>query len=283
MRHETNKGLIGTANDGIDAVTGDAIILLSADDALAPDALRRVRSAFLDHPSVGMVYGNHQTFEHDREVTGTTDRGAVAASQTHVHTGDRWLTARCRQGVNMVYSPEVTLRAAIQRSIGPYDPECRHTSDLNMWLRAGAVADVAFVDGPPLAYYRVHGSNMSAVVFGTLSSDLRERWVGFRQFFDWLGADDPRTERLTRLARRALAREALHNARRLIEREPEGPERESVVAELMERAAAIDPDGTQRRTEVRGGTRIPKRMVVDRLAFRARRAWWLRRWSRIGV
>ncbi len=41
LRHATNRGHIQTYNDGLAAVTGDYVVLLSADDLLPPQALTR--------------------------------------------------------------------------------------------------------------------------------------------------------------------------------------------------------------------------------------------------
>ncbi|MGZ4476136.1 MAG: glycosyltransferase family 2 protein, partial [Nocardioides sp.] len=57
LRHETNRGHIQTYNDGLAAVTGDYVVLLSADDLLTPDSLTRAVALMEAHPRVGLVYG----------------------------------------------------------------------------------------------------------------------------------------------------------------------------------------------------------------------------------
>src|SRR5262245_16993901 len=57
IRHETNLRHIATYNDGLDAVTGDYVLLLSADDLLTPGALHRAAQLMEAEPTVGMVYG----------------------------------------------------------------------------------------------------------------------------------------------------------------------------------------------------------------------------------
>ena len=62
VRHEVNRGHIQTYNDGLDRTTGEFVVLLSADDLLAPGALSRATALMDCNPSVGFVYGLPQAF-----------------------------------------------------------------------------------------------------------------------------------------------------------------------------------------------------------------------------
>ena len=42
----------------------------------------------------------------------------------------------------------------MQTAAGHYDSACTHSSDLNMWLRIAAIADVAHIRGVAQAIYR---------------------------------------------------------------------------------------------------------------------------------
>ena len=43
-------------------VTGDYVVLLSADDLLAPGSLSRATALMEAHPSIGFAYGHVETF-----------------------------------------------------------------------------------------------------------------------------------------------------------------------------------------------------------------------------
>ncbi|WP_164838367.1 glycosyltransferase family 2 protein [Sinorhizobium meliloti] len=56
--HEQIKGHIATYNDGLDAATGEFVLLLSADDLATPGALTHAAELLVAEPSVGAVFGN---------------------------------------------------------------------------------------------------------------------------------------------------------------------------------------------------------------------------------
>src|SRR5437899_3312632 len=55
-RHATNQGHIATYNEGLEWVKADYVLLISADDALTPGALRRAVRLMDTHPAVVLVY-----------------------------------------------------------------------------------------------------------------------------------------------------------------------------------------------------------------------------------
>jgi hypothetical protein len=219
-RHLNNAGLIATANEGLEwAVEGDYVVLISADDLLVPGALARAVEVMERERGVGMVYGHAPYFEAEKPVPrrGRRWRG------TKVWSGADWIRLRCRAGHNCISSPEVVVRASTQAAVGGYDPECTHASDLNMWLRIAAVADIAYVQGTAQALYRVHADSMLRSAMNSddgALTDLRERRTAFERFF----AVAPREGALDladleRTARRTLARQALWQASRGTDRD----------------------------------------------------------------
>lgn len=219
-RHASNRGLIATANEGLDwaAQTGQYTVLLSADDQLVPGCLQRATSVMADHPNVGMVYGWALYARPGRPLPRRHGRWLA----TRVWAGDRWIRMRCASGYNCISSPEVVVRTAAQTRAGRYDPACTHSSDLNMWLRIAAVSDVAHVRGVAQAIYRVHPDSMSRSDPSVLLS-LRERRIAFRSFFAHAGAGLAHEHDLRAAADRALARQALWRASRTVDRDLHDP------------------------------------------------------------
>jgi GT2 family glycosyltransferase len=207
ITRSVNLGHIRTYNEGLNQVDGDYVVLLSADDLLAPGALRRAVDLFEAHPNVGLVYG------HPRNFTGDVP----AAGPARVHSwstwsGRQWIADRCRRGRNPLYSPEVVLRGDVRKRIGDYDISLPHSGDLDMWMRAAAVSDVGRVNGPDQAYRRIHGANMSETTFAGELADFRERVRAFDAFFDGPGSGLPEAARWRAEARRSVARAVLDHA-----------------------------------------------------------------------
>lgn len=208
IRHTRNTGHIATYNDGLGAAQGDYVVLLSADDLLTPGSLERATALLEAHPGVGFVYGHAIRF------SDSPPRARTEPSAWVIWSGRDWLSKRFALARNCIYSPEVVMRTGVQHEIGGYRPELPDTGDLEMWLRAASVADVAYVAGVDQAFYRVHAKNMHSAIFqnGTaagMAVDLRERMRAFEFAADYIGRDDAGSERLLSSARRAIATEAL--------------------------------------------------------------------------
>ena len=278
VQHATNRGHIATYNDGLSRVTGDHVVLMSADDALPPGALTRAVALMQARPEVGMVYGVARSF-HDRPAP--VDPRVRSWS---TWAGRQWSRHACRTGRNVVVSPEVVMRRQAWEEIGGYDPALPHAGDMAVWLDTALRWDIGRVNGPVQAHYRVHADNMHlGFAEGMMLRDLRERM----QVLDGvLTTGRPRpadAEALHALARRALAREALRQVtgRGLVRDEIADP------APFLELAAAWDP-------AVRG-SRLWRQAVtpeadeppvwgrVRSTAASVRRSLLWRRWDRYGL
>ena len=245
-RHEVHVGLIATANEGLEWAAGDHVVLLSADDHLAPGALRRAADVLERHPDVGMVYGPAPRYREG----GPYPELAGRWRGTSLWRGEDWIDVRCRSGHNCISSPEVVVRGSVAERVGGYDPGCTHASDLNMWLRIAAVSDIAFVRGIPQAVYRVHGGSMLRSGHTPLR-DLQERRKAFDSFFASSGPLLTDAEGLRRRAGRTLARQALWRASRAVDRGLlDGPDAVP-VDELVDFATAVCDD-VRRLPEWRG-------------------------------
>lgn len=212
-RHRRNAGLIATANEGLRWAQGDCLLLLSADDLLAPGALRRAAAALYANPQVGLVYGRALYAQQGRPLPRPTGRWRSTA----IWQGEDWIERRCRRACNCISSPEAVVRTSVQQQVGSYDEHCRHASDLNMWLRIAAVADVAHIRGVPQAIYRVHSDSMLRSQRDPVL-ELRERQAAFERFFEACAQDLAAPSRLQEAVARALARQALWQASRAVDR-----------------------------------------------------------------
>ncbi len=242
--HRENAGLIATANEGLAWADGDYVVLLSADDLLVPGALSRAATVMDTHPGVALVYGRPLLAPEDRPLPVSTGRWRG----TTIWRGEDWIRMRCRNAHNAMSSPEVVVRNSVQQAVGGYDPACHHTSDLNLWLRIAAVADVAYVRGVPQAIYRVLSNSMSRTQ-GSPLVDLVDRRNAFDSFLARGGDRLGDAEALVARAKRALARQALWRASRTIDRG--AAEQQRYVDQFIAFAVETHP-GARRLPEWRG-------------------------------
>src|SRR4051794_16334380 len=142
VRYDDNDGMIASFNRCRDEVRGDFALLLPADDLLAPGALRRAVALMDAHPRVGLMYGSAIDFSDPSELD--LDELPTAMGTPVVHDGGSWVERLCRTGYNPIRTPEALWRSTVFAAAGPYEPECRHTSDLNLWLRLAARSDVCY-------------------------------------------------------------------------------------------------------------------------------------------
>jgi hypothetical protein len=192
------------------------------------------------HPEVGLVYGRPLLAREGQQLP----RPGGRWRSTDIWRGEDWIHTRCLSAHNAMSSPEVVVRNSVQRAVGGYEPACYHTSDLNLWLRIAAVSDVAYVRGVPQAIYRIHGASMQRTQEGPLV-DLHERLAAFERFFAASGSELEQRERLEATARRALARQALWQASRTVDRSAAA--QQALVEEFVAYALDVYPDARRLR------------------------------------
>ena len=209
IRHRENEGHIATYNHGLREVSGEYVVLLSADDLLTPGSLGRAAALMEAHPGVGFVYGRVINIVGDQ-----TPAPRTRVRSWTIWPGELWIRRRFATSRNVIRTCEVVIRASVQHEIGGYRPELPQLGDLDMWVRAAAVSDVGYIGGADQAYYRLHSGNMHATLhegrqLSGVLRDLQERALTFE-----LLAEQCATRDGAMAARRALAAEALRYANR---------------------------------------------------------------------
>jgi GT2 family glycosyltransferase len=205
VRNEKNLGLIATANRGVmDWASSEYVVLLSADDLLAPGALARATRLMDAHPEVAMAYGMALILFDDGPELEADDGGDAPV---RVVAGERFLRRVFEEG-NAVPTPCAVMRTRVQHRIGPYDPEFRHTSDLDTWMRAALAGSIGVV-GAVQGFYRWHAANMSAAYQRRPLSDRREVILTCRAFERRFGRDRPQLGAWLQAMERRFGEEAL--------------------------------------------------------------------------
>lgn len=239
--HEVNIGLIGSLNEGLEwalARDADATMTLSADDALAPGALARVGRVLAAEPDVGLVHGRVLLLQGDEQPPPPSRVRLLQRSGApwSVSPGATFVEGVCRHGRNPLFDPEVVLRTSLYREVGFYNPALPHTSDLEMWLRAGSRTRVARLAGQEQAYYRIHPAQHSRDYWDAVLPDLQACLAAYESFLS-SAPGSMNVDRLRRLAREGLARTALREGVRAYDRGRTGdvsvPELEAFAEQLV--------------------------------------------------
>ncbi|WP_267615686.1 glycosyltransferase [Gordonia bronchialis] len=194
-------------NQGLAMTTGDYVQVLCADDMLTTDSITRAVAVMEARPDVVFTYGNCPTF-----VTAPPRETRQEVRAWSIWSGLDWVRARYRAADNLIHHPEVLMRTSTLRDIGGYNPDFRLTSDMLLWMQAALRGNVARIDGPDQAFYRIHGQNLHIAI---IDHGLRKDLEGKQAVFDALPRLDPDkgvTAADVDAARLALANEALRYA-----------------------------------------------------------------------
>jgi GT2 family glycosyltransferase len=164
IRHTTNKGHINTYNEGLEWVSADYMLLLSADDYLLPGALARATNLLDAHPEVGFTFGNViELSDNGNETPTKSVIEATNGSDKRILEGHELIELTGAQG-NQVTTCSAVVRTELQKHLGGYREELPHAGDVEMWLRFAAHASVGFI----FAYqgvYRRHSASMSTAYY----------------------------------------------------------------------------------------------------------------------
>jgi GT2 family glycosyltransferase len=203
--HQKNAGPVTTFNDGLAEARGEFLVRLDADDVLTPGSLERSVAVAQHFPSVGLVYG------HPLHFSGNSRRCARTKPTTWtIWPGRKWLADRCRDGFNVITSPEVLMRKSVVDKVGGQQP-LAHTHDMEMWLRISAFSDVAYIHGVDQAWHRDHAESLSARKVDSFR-DLIERRDAFRTLFGGVAEELAEADELLRRSMLAIAAQALEEA-----------------------------------------------------------------------
>jgi Glycosyl transferase family 2 len=277
--HPQNMGHIATYNDGLSRVTGDYVVLLSADDLLAPDALARSTALMEQHPEVGLVYGYAEEFSDVPPPSPST------RSTWSVWSGEQWLGHLCRRGANIIVNPEAVVRRSVMDALVGYRSDMPHAADMDLWMRAASLGSVGRINGPVQAFYRVHGHNMHLTDFSSTLDDIRARRDVFDALASLPGPALSRPRQLARAARRAIAVEAVRAAVLLADTRQDGPSRAAELADF-----ALETDASVTRSAKwkaylrhRDGRSFPGERAISSFADHWRWSLRWRRWRRTGI
>jgi len=141
---EKDKGQTDAINKGFERANGEILAWLNSDDTYEPDAISKAVKYLMDHPDVGMVYGDCNFINEDGKVI-----GKFGSAQTNYDL--------LRQGY--VHIPQQTMffRAEFWKQVGPLDPSFYFAMDYDLWTRLAARTELRYVP-QTWANFRLHTS-----------------------------------------------------------------------------------------------------------------------------
>lgn len=179
LARPANLGPHASFNSGVDWATGPYMMILCADDLLAPGALRRAADMLDRNPGAAFAYGGEVEWHaQDAEPPRLPAQDHLGWNSVD---GTTYLRRRCLDPMANHSTGMVLVRTAIQKRAGHYRETLRYYDDHEMMLRLANLGDVVWTDAV-LGIRRIHGCNMSNLYNGSRREDLEHRLEAFRSF-----------------------------------------------------------------------------------------------------
>jgi glycosyltransferase involved in cell wall biosynthesis len=159
---QERRGKAASRNRAVELAQGELIAFCDSDDWWVPRRLERQLAALERSPHVGMVHGQVELVDED---------GRPLPEQTAAHRAI--FSAAHRNGATYAsyafrcccLSSAILVRREVFETVGLYDCELP-IEDYDFYLRLVLDFDVLFLDGPPLAEYRMHEEKTGDQVLG---------------------------------------------------------------------------------------------------------------------
>lgn len=169
-----NGGLVSAVDRGLQAVLGEYVALLDADDEWPRDRLRRHVEILDARPEVGLVHGDMEVID----ATGRTLHPSFFAWKRDVPTDGRVLARLTKD--NFVSGGASTFRASLMPAISPISPEAAYP---DWWIATNiaTVSEIVFEPGNANRY-RYHGANMGLGADRPALLAIERRELPFRRW-----------------------------------------------------------------------------------------------------
>ena len=139
---EPDLGQTDAINKGFARASGSIFAWLNSDDTYQPKAVSEAVAYFLDHPDVGLVYGDTQFIDSRGIVIGKFN-----AKQTSLE--------RLKRGAVYIPQQSAFWRGDLWHKVGPLDPSFYFAMDYDLWVRLAQITEINYE--PKLwANFRLH-------------------------------------------------------------------------------------------------------------------------------
>jgi len=141
---EQDKGQTDAINKGFARAKGEILAWLNSDDTYEPGAISNAVKYLMDHPDVGMVYGDCNFINEAGKVI-----GKFGSAQTNYKL--------LRQGYAHIPQQTMFFRADLWKQVGPLDSSFYFAMDYDLWTRLAARTVLKYVP-QTWANFRLHTS-----------------------------------------------------------------------------------------------------------------------------
>jgi glycosyltransferase involved in cell wall biosynthesis len=149
---QDNQGRAGARNTAVLLARGELIGFCDSDDRWMPDRLERQLEVLERRPEVGMVHGQVELTDHAwGPLAEQTEAHRALFSSAHAGGATyAGYACNCR-----CLSSTILVRREVFETVGLYDARLP-IEDYDLYLRLLLEFEIAFLDWPPLAQYRMH-------------------------------------------------------------------------------------------------------------------------------
>ncbi len=140
---EKDKGQTDALNKGFKVAHGDIFAWLNSDDLYHPHAVEEAVAYLVDHPQVGMVYGDLDFVDENSQVI-----GRFPAAQTDLK--------RLRRGYVHIPQPATFFRGELWHQVAPLDDRFYFAMDYDLWVRLARLTELKYLPGKRWASFRLH-------------------------------------------------------------------------------------------------------------------------------
>jgi glycosyltransferase involved in cell wall biosynthesis len=205
VRYEENVGLARNWNRAIELARGELVHILHQDDLVLPGFYKRLHTALVSHPEVGMAFCRHAIINAEDATERVSRRERWTSGVLH-----HWL-ARIAVRVRL-QCPSAIVRKSTYDKVGLFREDLIHALDWEMWVRIACHFPVWY-ETKMLALFRRHSQNETArlATLGAHEPDVLKTIEVFSQYL-------PVTQRhkLVSAAYEYFARSRLKQARKLM-------------------------------------------------------------------
>lgn len=139
-----DKGQTDAINKGFSYAHGEILAWLNSDDILYPHAVREAVEFLIQHPDVGLVYGDCDFIDAKGQTIGRFN-----ARQTDLK--------KLRRGYVHIPQQASFWRADLWKQVGPLDDSIFFAMDYDLWLRLAEISELRYLQGrSPWAAFRLH-------------------------------------------------------------------------------------------------------------------------------
>lgn len=147
---EPDRGQTEAINKGFARANGEIMAWINSDDTYQPGAVSAAVDYLMQHPEVGLVYGEANFIdEHDQVI------GRFPAAQTDYQ--------RLRQGYVHVPQQASFWRTAVWQQVGPLDDSLYFAMDYYLWVRIAERFPIRYLPGAFWANFRLHSDSKTIV------------------------------------------------------------------------------------------------------------------------